>query len=84
MIYKIKYLILDPKSSDLTMIRCKDRTGVRCKVLGRIVVRSEIQIELGYSWFSAKFVLANCLLLFLVGIALNIYVGSILLLISDI
>lgn len=36
-----------------------DRTGVRCKVLGRIVVRCEIQIGLGYSWFSAKFVLAN-------------------------
>jgi hypothetical protein len=48
-IYKIKkYLILDPKPSDITIIRViKARTGYRCKDIRRIMVRCEIQIWLG-------------------------------------
>ena len=51
----------DPKPGDLTMGRVKfreigmeARTRMLCKTLGWPVVRGEIPIELGDSWFSSK------------------------------
>ena len=56
-----KYVVLDPKPSDLAMSRLKfrwnwmeDRTDVPGNVRGWLVASGEIPIELGYSWFSPK------------------------------
>jgi hypothetical protein len=39
LLYNEKYLLLDPKPSDLTIIRViKARTGYRCKDIWRIMV----------------------------------------------
>jgi len=53
----------DPKPSDLISVRLKvitkleDRTGGRCKDLGRIEIRGERLIKLGDIWLSAKYIL---------------------------
>jgi len=55
-----KLLLLDPKPDDLTMPRfvstfvSKDRTGGCCIILRRGVVRCEMLIVSGDSWFFAK------------------------------
>jgi len=53
----------DPKPSDLISARLnaitklEGRSGGRCKVLARAVMRSERLIKLGHIWFSAKYIL---------------------------
>ncbi len=63
LVYSRKEAAGDPKPGELTMSRVNPverrgeaRTSICCKRFGRLVVRGNMPIELGDSWFSPKYV----------------------------